>query len=156
MPRVSKGRIVLQDRALRVHAFGDARFFGRGAAWSLAVLLFCGVLGVAAPWSQGALLGLAVGVAGALVVALGVAAALIWLAAVWGAASRRASVRVSDALYIERAGRRMAIPLRSIRRARVRRGGRALTLAAEGGVVLTLSLADQAEARRLIEAIAAG
>lgn len=156
MARVVKGRLLLQDRALRVHPYRDARVFGRAGAGSLAACLGLAGAGIALPPPAGVLAGLFAASAAMLAVGLCVAGAAVWLLAAWGAARQRASVRVSDALYLELEGRRRAIPLPAVRGALLRRGGRALTLTTDEGLVLTLALAEPAEARRLLDAIAEG
>ena len=156
MASISKGRLVLHDRALRVHPYRDARVFGRAAAWSLLACVALVVLGFLLPGPVQIIPGLLAAALITLGVGFAVAAVPVWLMAAWGASRRRASVRVSDAIYLEHAGRRSSVALSAVRGARLRRGGRALTLSTDQGLALTVSLADRDEARRLLDAIAEG
>ncbi|EYF00301.1 hypothetical protein [Chondromyces apiculatus] len=151
---VAKSRIVLRDRALRVHAYGDARFFARGAAWCILASALMVVLGLAAPEllvpPPLSLLVVTVTLATGFLLA----AAVVWLGAAWGSATRHGALRVSDALYLEGRGRRLQIPLAAVQRAHLRRRANAITLGTDRGVVLTVALRAPGEASRLLDALA--
>ena len=145
MTRLAGAPFVLKDRALRIHAYADARVLARAALFSL--------LAAVALSAGGTVLG---GVAAVLFIAFLFTALVVWLGAAWGASRERAVLRVSDALHIHHAGRRLSFPLPTLTRARLSRSADALVLRTDRGVAIRLPLQTLDEAPRLLDAIAAG
>jgi len=143
--RLAGAPLVLKHRALRIHAYADARLLARAAALSL--------LAAVALSAAGTALG---GLAAMLFIAFLFTALVVWLGAAWGASRERAVVRVSDALHIDAAGGRLSFPLPALRRAHLSRSADALVLHTDRGVVLRLLLRTLDEPERLLDAIAAG
>jgi hypothetical protein len=138
--------LVLEDRALRIHAYADARVLVRAVGWCAGAVVFCAIL-------RGPELTAAASI---LLVAFLLCAACALLGAAWGASRDRAVVRVGDALHIEHAGRRLSFPLTSLTGARLSRAADAISLRTDRGVVIRVLLETLDEAERLLDAIAAG
>ncbi|WP_156338531.1 hypothetical protein [Chondromyces crocatus] len=155
MARVGNRRLALRDRTLRVHAYRDARLFGAVAAWSFFAFALLTTVSIGFPIVRHlplftSLLALSI----ILLTGFAIAAALIWIGAAWGAASHRASIRISDALYAERGGRRLEIPVAAIQRAHLRRRNRILTLVTDLGTTLSISIRGRNEALHLLDTVA--